>query len=204
MLCPGLSDTSPGGLGLRRVVDHASIAFSASWHESKLECGESWAVRKEVGPSAISQKKGSFEKDEQVLKRLMSEAPNARERQRLRRLTCDHAGAWISAVPSIMDGKDTVMKPRNFLISAKVRLGVPVLKEEVICSLCKQTVDVLGDHAACCAKTSDLVHRHNRLRNLVDKICTEGNLAPVMEKKGILGDTGLGTLRFLCGPMERV
>jgi len=36
-----------GGLGLRRVVDHASIAFSASWHESKLECGESWAVRKE-------------------------------------------------------------------------------------------------------------------------------------------------------------
>ena len=61
-------------------MDHASIAFSASWHESKLECGESWAVRKEVGPSAISQKKGSFEKDEQVLKR-MSEAPNARERQ---------------------------------------------------------------------------------------------------------------------------
>ena len=52
-----------GGLGLRRVVDHASIAFSASWHESKQECGEPWAVRKDVGASAISQKKGSFEKD---------------------------------------------------------------------------------------------------------------------------------------------
>jgi hypothetical protein len=64
-----------------------------------------------------------------------------------------------------------------------------VLKEEVECSLCKQNVDVLGDHAACCAKTSDLVHRHNRLRNLIDKMCTEGNLSPVMEKKGILGDT---------------
>jgi hypothetical protein len=178
-----------GGLGLRRVVDHADIAFSASWHESKLECAEPWTDRTDVGFVGVSQKKGSFDKDDQILKRLVSEAPNGRERQRLRRLTCDHAGAWISAVPSVTDGQDTVMKPRNFQVSAKVRLGVPVLKQEVICSLCKQTVDVLGDHAACCAKTSDLVHRHNRLRNLVDKICTEGNLAPVMEKKGILGDT---------------
>src|SRR4051812_9137552 len=40
----------------------------------------------------------------------------------------------------------------------------------------------------CCVKTTDLVHRHNRLRNLLDKICTEGMLSPVMEKKGILGD----------------
>ena len=77
----------------------------------------------------------------------------------------------------------------KFSYLGKGSFGSSVLKEEVICSLCKQTVDVLGDHAACCAKTSDLVHRHNRLRNLVDKICTEGNLAPVMEKKGILGDT---------------
>jgi len=177
-----------GGFGIRRIVDHAKIEFSASWFESKMQCGESWKLRNDLGPGG-SQKRGSFEKDEQTLSRLMSEAPNARERQRLRRLKCEHAGAWISAVPSIVDGKDTVMKPRNFRISAAVRLGVPVLKGEVVCSLCKQNIDVLGDHAACCAKTTDLVHRHNRLRNLIDKICTEGNLSPVMEKKGILGDT---------------
>jgi len=55
--------------------------------------------------------------------------------------------------------------------------------------LCKQTNDILGDHASCSAKTSDIVIRHNRVRNLLDKICSEGLLAPVMEKKGILGPT---------------
>ena len=33
-----------GGLGLRRIVDHADIAFSASWHESKL-------IERELDPS---------------------------------------------------------------------------------------------------------------------------------------------------------
>jgi len=177
-----------GGLGLRRISDHANIAFTASWYESKSTCEENWAIRDDLGP-ATDQKSGSFKKDKQILNRLIDEAPNHRERQRLRRLECEHSGAWVSAVPSILDGKDTVTRPRNFRVAAAVRLGVPVLKREVECSLCKQTVDVLGDHAACCAKTSDLVHRHNRLRNLIDKICTEGNLSPVMEKKGILGDT---------------
>ena len=37
-------------------------------------------------------------------------------------------------------------------------------------------------------KSSDRIHRHNRVRNLIDRICQEGMLAPVMEKKGILGD----------------
>ena len=39
-----------GGLGLRRIVDHAEIAFSASGHEAKATCGESWSVRDEHGP----------------------------------------------------------------------------------------------------------------------------------------------------------
>ena len=48
------------------------------------------------------------------------------------------------------------------------------------------TIDVFGDHCACCEKTADLIHRHNRVRNLLDKICHEGLLAPVMEKKHLL------------------
>ena len=68
-----------------------------------------------------------------------------------------------------------------------MRLGLPVLDEEKSCSLCKQTIDVFGDHAACCSVSSDRIHRHHRLRNLVDKICQEGMLSPIMEKKGILG-----------------
>ena len=37
-----------GGLGLRKIVDHADIAFSASWWESKATCREEWSVRPEV------------------------------------------------------------------------------------------------------------------------------------------------------------
>ena len=66
-----------------------------------------------------------------------------------------------------------------------MRLGLPVWMKEKSCSLC---MHVFGDHAACCAKSSDHIHRHNRVRNLIDRICQEGMLSPVMEKKGILGD----------------
>jgi len=31
-----------GGLGIRKVVDHAPIAFAASYNESHAQCGETW------------------------------------------------------------------------------------------------------------------------------------------------------------------
>ena len=79
------------------------------------------------------------------------------------------------------------MRPRNFQVAIAMRLGLPVLDVERSCSLCMQTIDVFGDHAACCSVSSDRIHRHHRLRNLVDKICHEGMLSPFMEKKNILG-----------------
>jgi len=68
------------------------------------------------------------------------------------------------------------MRPRNFQVAVAMRLGLPVLDEEKSCSLCMQIIDVFGDHAACCAMSSDRIHRHNRVRNLLDKICQEGML----------------------------
>ena len=32
--------------------------------------------------------------------------------------------------------------------------------------------------------SSDRIHRHNRMRNLLERICHEGMLSPVLEKKG--------------------
>ena len=93
-----------GGLGLRRIVDHAGIAYSASGHEAKSTCEESWSPRSDI-PYFGSQKIGSFRKDEEILKQLVTEAANPRERQRLARLQCEHAGAWICAVPSTHDGQ---------------------------------------------------------------------------------------------------
>jgi len=96
-------------------VDHAQIAFSASWYEAKGTSRENWPDRADtIGVS--SQKIGSFKKDEEILKLLISQAANQREIQRLKRLQCEHAGAWICAVPSTFDGNDTVMRPRNFQV----------------------------------------------------------------------------------------
>ena len=92
----------------------------------------------------------------------------------------------MCAVPSTLDGNDTVMRPRNFQIAALARLGVPVLKKEISCSLCLQTMDIFGDHAACCTKNTDLIHRHNRLRNLRDKISYEGAMSPMKETSVIV------------------
>ena len=94
------------------------------------------------------------------------------------------------------------MRPRNFHVAVAMRLGLPVLDEEKSCSLCMQTIDVFGDHAACCSMSSDRIHRHNRVRNLLDRICQEGMLAPVMEKKRLLGDVygrRPGDVRFQSG-----
>jgi len=77
-------------------------------------------------PIGLFRRRGDHSRDEEIVKVLISQAANARERQRLSRLQCEHAGAWISAVPSTHDGTDTVMRPRNFQVAVALRLGLPV------------------------------------------------------------------------------
>ena len=72
------------------------------------------------------------------MKLLLEQAHNPRERQRLQRLQCEHAGAWVCAVPSTLDGVDTVLRPRNFQVAVAMRLGLPVLeKGKVVLCVCK-------------------------------------------------------------------
>jgi hypothetical protein len=177
-----------GGLGLRKTVEHADLAFAASWHESQRTAHEVWVVPDGLG-DYVTQKKASFEFDERVYRFLLDNAPTEREAQRLRRIAQPHAGCFVTAVPSEEDGNDTILRPRNFRIAVAYRLGLPVLNNNIPCPMCMQTIDKLGDHATCCSKSGDLIVRHNSVRNLVDRIATDGLLSPIMEKKGILGPT---------------
>src|SRR6476659_1159138 len=120
--------------------------------------------------------------------RLIAKA-NERDKQRLKRLDCEHANAWITAQPSTLDGKDTLLTPKIFLTAVCRLLVLPVYPDNVPCPLCMQTMDALGDHALCCKKTGDTITRHNRLRNLIYKLAEAGLLNPVLEKAGILGHT---------------
>jgi len=90
--------------------------------------------------------------------------------------------------PSTLDGS-ALIRPRAFRIACRLRLGVAVWDKGASCPMCKQTLDIMGDHAICCTTNGDLIVRHNRIRDLVDSIAHEGHLSPVLEKKGILGES---------------
>ena len=81
------------------------------------------------------------------------------------------------------------MPPRVYLTCARRLLGLPVIPAPAPCPLCMQTMDVFGDHALCCKKSSDTITRHNRVRNLISQFADLGLLSPELEKMGILGPT---------------
>jgi hypothetical protein len=178
-----------GGLGLRKSVEHADLAFSASWHESRRQSGETWVPLPQVSEEYTSQKEASYEFDKTMLAHLIDQAPNDREVQRLLRASQPHACGFLAAVPSNEDGRDTIMRPRNFRTSVAYRLGVPLLPEEIPCPMCTQPINKFGDHATCCTRKGDLIVRHNTLRNFVFNVAVAGMFSPVLEKKGILGPT---------------
>ena len=89
--------TKVGGLGIRRVVDHAIGALRASWHESSRTCGESWTAPAPLaeGDEYVPQSEFSADVDRKTLERLIDEGKE-RDAQRLRRLDMPHANVWTS------------------------------------------------------------------------------------------------------------
>ena len=91
-----------------------------------------------------------------------------------------------SPLSLLLDGPDAIIRPVAFRVACRFRLGVPVCHVGAPCPCCMHTLlDAYGDHAICCTTTGDLIVRHNRIRDLVDKIAREGHLSPILEKKGI-------------------
>ena len=73
-----------GGLGLRKVVEHADFAYHASWHESRKVAKEEWTPPPDLPAEYASQKEASFEFDEKMHAYLIDKA-DTRGAQRLRR-----------------------------------------------------------------------------------------------------------------------
>ena len=124
--------------------DHANVAFAASWHESIRTAREMWIVPDVCKSEYVPQMAASAKVDAVSLDDLISRA-SVRDAQRLRRSDFLHANAWISALPSAMDGKDTVMEPRVYRTAVRRLLGLPVASAIAPCPLCQQTMDNYGD-----------------------------------------------------------
>ena len=182
--------TTIGGLGIRRIVDHARGAFTASWYEGQGVTHETWIKPPDKDCSDVyeTQKSASSKVDVAIMSHL-KESATLRDVQRLNRVDSPHANAWLSARPSSMDGSDCILSPKIFRTAVSRLLGQPVSSSSVPCPLCKQTMDIYGDHALCCGKSGDRITRHNRLRNVVFKLADTGLLSPDLEKLGILGVT---------------
>ena len=92
-----------------------------------------------VPPQYLPQKEASFAFDEKMHAFLIDNA-DARGAQRLRRAAQPHACGFITAVPSDEDGKDTLLRPRNFQIAVAYRLGIRVLENEKSLALCARSL----------------------------------------------------------------
>jgi hypothetical protein len=49
-----------GGLGLRKCTEHAGFAYSASWHEARIESGEKWVKPAQVSDVHMEQSAASY------------------------------------------------------------------------------------------------------------------------------------------------
>ena len=128
------------------MIEHADFAYHANWHEAQKTAKEVWTAPPDLPEKYRSQKEASFEFDEKMHAYLIDQS-DARGAQRLRRAAQPHACGFVTAVPSDEDGKDTLLRPRQFQIAIAYRLGIYVVDKEISCSLCKQIIDKFGDHA---------------------------------------------------------
>jgi hypothetical protein len=180
---------SKGGLGLRRVSDHAPGAFVASWNATRVP-DEKWTVPVLcAGKPAQSQAEASQVFDDNLFESVLSSLSEQRSKKHLACINKPHANSWVVALPSWSDGLETIMKPKIFLTAIRRLLSLPVFSTTYTCPFCMQIADSYGDHATCCSRGGSLIVRHNKIRNFLFKIGQDGLLDPVMEKLGLLGST---------------
>ena len=112
-----------------------TLYFKASWHEAQKTAKEVWVAPPDLPENYRSQKEASFEFDEKMHAYLIDQADTSGA-QRLKRAAQPHACAFVTAVPSDEDGKDTLLKPRQFQLAIAYRLGIHVVDKRMFFVLC--------------------------------------------------------------------
>ena len=151
---------SMAGLGLHSTAEHSSSAFLGSildaenriktilkQDEVTIDTEEALNHFKEVieDPSITSvdhltqvvgssQKSLSFKVDSHNRDKLLSKTSETKDKARLGSLMQPQAGAWINVVPNPALGLH--LKPAEFRFAILHRLGLPVFREDGICTVC--------------------------------------------------------------------
>ena len=200
-----------GGLGLSAARDHAPAAYTTSLLASqdlKLKIlnsteqespatvqqalliylsdkmGEEASLDSLIG---VPQKAVSLTINQNKLQ-LLSDHINGlgdvREIARLSSLGLPHSGDWLNVMPSPTLGLH--MRPAEFIVSVKYRLGVPVFSTAGQCTACARHSDALGDHAISCGYQGERIARHDSLRDALFHTAQQGCLGPTREDRALL------------------
>ena len=98
--------TSLGGLGLRKIEEHARTAYTASWNEARTYMTEAWKVPLDCSDFAcLDQRSASQKIDQTNLEKLLKKVDDRTKKNILNRQK-PHANAWLSA-PLISRGLTT-------------------------------------------------------------------------------------------------
>ena len=201
---------SMGGFGLRSASRHAAAAYTVSVVHSlplsramidpvehKPDLSHALTILNRVvgepltieAVAEMSQRQVSHQVDLFMQTAVLSSFEEPREKARLGSVALPHSGDWLNAVPS--KALNLHMRPLEFRIAAKYRLGLPIYSSEGNCPAgnCDRTSDVMGDHAIGCAYLGERIFRHNLLRDAIFHSAQSACLNPSREIRGLLPGT---------------
>jgi hypothetical protein len=101
--------------------------------------------------------------DQAAHKALMRDAHTGADQERLRSLTMPFAGSLATTSPSKALGFR--LRPREFRLSIRYRLGLPLADAPQPCPACGEALDVYGVHAVSCKFYPGITARHNHIRD---------------------------------------
>ena len=202
-----------GGLGLRGAEDHAPGAYAASFLSSQTLSRELQGRQEEDSPVSLpqellrslttrmgeeeevtvaymenlNQKAMSLKVDLNnlnLLNKQLHQDGRVREIARLASLSLPQAGAWLFATPIPALGLH--LRPSEFTMAARYRLGCDVFESDGPCPACLQYSDSMGDHALCCGHGGERITRHNNLRDHLHQLAASAALNPSKESRFLL------------------
>eukprot|EP00754_Rhynchopus_humris_P002073 Rhum_TRINITY_DN11163_c1_g1::Rhum_TRINITY_DN11163_c1_g1_i1::g.42832::m.42832 len=194
-----------GGLGVRRVAEHAEAAALAAASGTFDLCvqldpaftwdAEGWR-RSATAYNGRVDEEAQVDPEERgkVRQRVLSQAIEARQHRELLRdgdeatrarflsLSLKGAGAFLSAVPSY----ELAIPNGAFRGLLRLRLDLPVWDEGAQCRLCFGDMDPFGRHVFECARNADRITRHDVTARALYGVCSDLGLGPQLEKKEIV------------------
>ena len=128
----------------------------------------------------VPQKELSFKVDEERRRRLVEGLgeEEVEERARLMSFTLPlgdpQAGTWLTVAPILALGLH--MRPQEFVLAARYRLGMPEYTHAGPCPACRQHGDEYGRHAMNCGGSGERIGRYHHLRNHLHEVAVAAGL----------------------------